>query len=409
MSTERTGDRTGWIIALLGGVMLLSPLGQTIYTPSMAIIRDELTTTNAMVSASVAAYGAGMALSQIVYGPLVDRYSAKWVLLSGVALYILASAAAIVAPTIELLIVCRAAQSMGIGSAIVVGPAVIGDIVPPVRRGQAMGMFSGVAMIGPVIGPIAGAIIAAAFTWRADLVALTLVGIVAWLGAWWLLPPLTASAISLSASDVRRVLTNPTVTGCATLGFAQLMTLHGYLALLPVLFRDRFGLSELAIGPLLTSMTICLALGAAVGGRLSDRLGRRTVMLIGGFGALFATLGVVAVALVASADNLVPAVLSLLVLGGSISLNLPTQTSLMVDWFPDLRGTAIAVYNFIRFVGAACGPLLAGLAADRFGTGWAFLPGSIALGIGVIAAVALVRNPPGAVYGAAAVPAITSR
>ena len=143
------------VLYLVSFAVFLRSFAQVIFTPLMVTMRNELHTTTAVIGLTLGIYGFFLAISQIVYGPIIDRFDSKRVLLVGTALYIIGSLGGYVAPGIELLLAARALQAFGIAAAIV-GIALITDLFPAPERGRAIGVYSIFSTAGAAAGPLAG-------------------------------------------------------------------------------------------------------------------------------------------------------------------------------------------------------------------------------------------------------------
>jgi MFS family permease len=150
---------------------------QVMYTPSLVTMRDDLATTTAMVGLTISVYGLVLAFAQIAYGPIVDRFDSKRVLISSMSIFTLASLGGFFTQGVAQLLFIRAFQAIGIAAAASVGIALITDMYPRSEQGKAMGVFEVFNAAGAASGPLIGAAIAIAFSWRVDFLALAVVGL----------------------------------------------------------------------------------------------------------------------------------------------------------------------------------------------------------------------------------------
>jgi EmrB/QacA subfamily drug resistance transporter len=112
------------------------------------------------------AYVLALTVTVPLYGKLSDLYGRRPFFLLGIALFSAGSVLAGLAPTFELLIAGRTVQGLGAGGLIPLAIAVIGDIIPPRRRGKWQGLTSGVFAVSSVLGPAAGGWISDNASWR---------------------------------------------------------------------------------------------------------------------------------------------------------------------------------------------------------------------------------------------------
>ena len=162
------------LIVLLGILAALGPLTIDMYLPSFPTIARELGTSVASVQLSLSSYLAGLAIGQIAYGPLADRFGRRGPLLGGLALYLIASLACSLAPSLPLLVISRFVQALGGCAGMVIGRAVVRDLFD--ARSSARLFSSQILVSGaaPILAPLLGGQILAFFGWRA--VFLVLVG-----------------------------------------------------------------------------------------------------------------------------------------------------------------------------------------------------------------------------------------
>ena len=153
-------------------VALLTPFCDTVYLPALQQVTDELNTTTQLTSITVSAYLGAVGIGQVVWGPLSDYYGRLIVLFGTLLVFEAFTIACIFAQDIISLIVLRAIEGFIVGSCIVSVQAIIADVFSPETRGAALGYFLGPMLIGPIIAPLVGGILAQVYTWRADFVLL---------------------------------------------------------------------------------------------------------------------------------------------------------------------------------------------------------------------------------------------
>ena len=153
-------------------VALLTPFCDTVYLTALRQVTDELNSTTHLTSTTEFDYLGAVGVNQLLWGPLSD-YNGRLIVLSATLLVFEAfTGACIFAKDIISLIVLRAIDSFIVGSCTVSMQAIIADVFYPETRGAALGYFLGPMLLGPIIAPLLGGILAQVYTWRADFVLL---------------------------------------------------------------------------------------------------------------------------------------------------------------------------------------------------------------------------------------------
>ena len=164
------------ILAGAAWISLLTPATDTIYLPALPSVLDSLGGGDDAVTASVSVYMACVGIFSLVWGPLSDRFGRRAPLLGSLALFLAFTAACPASPSIGALIVLRAFEGVFVGSTISVTQGVIADTFAPAERGTALGLFFLPLLVGPIVAPIVGGALAAAFSWRATFWLLVALG-----------------------------------------------------------------------------------------------------------------------------------------------------------------------------------------------------------------------------------------
>lgn len=176
------------LVVLLGSLTALDPLSLDMYLPAFKDISRSFGTSISMVELSVTTFFFGMALGQLFYGPITDRFGRKIPLLVGMFVYFISTIACAFAPSIELFILYRLFQSLGGCAGMVITRAIARDLFD---TKQTAIFFSNMAMImslGPILAPIVGTGIDHFFGWRAIFYILAAFNFVCFINIWFFLP-----------------------------------------------------------------------------------------------------------------------------------------------------------------------------------------------------------------------------
>ena len=177
MQSTRPEFSKHWLL-LLALLSALGPLSIDLYLPALPAMAQDLSTTTAMVSNSLPAYFLGLALGQLVYGPLSDRIGRKPPLYFGLSVYILASLLCVYADSAWQLIIARVLQALGGCVGVVIARAAIRDRYDLDAAAQAFAQMMMVVTIAPIMAPALGALILHFLPWQALFIVLMLTGII---------------------------------------------------------------------------------------------------------------------------------------------------------------------------------------------------------------------------------------
>jgi MFS transporter, DHA1 family, multidrug resistance protein len=382
------------VLYLVSFAAFLRSFAQVIYVPSLATMRSDLNTTTAMIGLTLSIYGLCLAFAQIAYGPIVDRFDSKRILLIGLVLYLFGNLSAYFTRGIGLLLVARSLQALGIAAAAGVGIALITDLFPTNERGRAMGIFSMFNSAGAASGPAFGGLVAVWLSWRADFIVLAIITVVLLLFTFWQLPAQPVHGQNVGLKDMLTIARTLPTFGALILGFVHFYGLYTIHTLTPILLAEKMNLHEAGIGAVTTMTAIGVIIGTYVGGRASDQRGMRFTLLVGVIGATVTFLVLTAISGIAT-SGMSPIVVAaaLLAFGLTAGYGFAAQLNIMVDYFPAMRGTAGALQFFARFIGTTIAPLAAGYLADSLGlpSGYGFATALLALG--AVIAYFTVSNP----------------
>jgi DHA1 family bicyclomycin/chloramphenicol resistance-like MFS transporter len=161
------------LTALLALLTSLGPLSTDMYLPSLPAIGRHFGSGVGEVQLTLSAFLFGFAAGQVLYGPLADRHGRKPVLIAGLALFAVASAACAAAPSIEALTTARFLQALGASGPIVLARSIVRDLYAMERAGKELARMGTIMGLVPALAPIAGGVLEVAFGWRASFVLTT--------------------------------------------------------------------------------------------------------------------------------------------------------------------------------------------------------------------------------------------
>lgn len=345
-------------LILLAGI---SALSQSIFLPSLAHMTAWFQTDYAVMQLAVSGYLAATAVMQLVIGPLSDRFGRRPVMIGGMALFVLATLGTLLAQGIVAFMIWRMAQAV-VATGLVLGRAAVRDMVPGEEAASRIGYVTmGMALV-PMLGPMIGGALDAAFGWQGGFWFLLAAGIGA-LALAWLDQGETRRAEPARAAaqgGVRDLMRAPRFWGYT---FCTMFASGAFFALLggaSFVANDVFGLTPLWAGVALGVPAVGYATGNFLSGRHSIRLGIDRMILIG---SAVGAAGLGASLLVTLAGFGSPWLFFgfCTFLGIGNGLIMPNATAGLLSVRPHLAGTASGLGGAVMIGGGAALSALTGL------------------------------------------------
>jgi MFS transporter, DHA1 family, multidrug resistance protein len=356
----------GKILFGLSIAAFLGPFTQTIYTPSLPEIKHFFEVNQFMVNFTISLFTIILAASQFLIGPLTDTRGRKTVLLPGLLFFIFGSLICFVSTNYYAFLLGRALQAFGISTGSVVAAAVIGDIYSPKERGSAMSIYQTMVFLGPVLGPVLGSLIAAYFHWQWAFAILAIAGFISYIynrHTLYETLPKDITPNRITFQTFKGIISNQAAFSIMLLGFFQFYGYYIYLVFLPSLLDKLFHISLATKGLFFMPLTAGIVLGTFLGGRWQRRFTRKSILVYTSYAIAF-VVSAFGACLMLKFLNMFILVIFLLAYGILLGTSLPSQSTTLVNLFLKEKGTAMGIYNFIRFTGAGIGPLLGALIHD---------------------------------------------
>ncbi len=360
------------MIVVLGLLVALGPLTIDMYLPALPRIADELSVSSSVVQLTLTGTLAGLALGQLIIGPLSDSLGRRRPLMAGIVLHMVASLCCLFAPNIATLGVARGLQGVGAAAAMVVAIAIVGDLFADSVAATVMSRLMLVLGVAPVIAPSLGAAVLLHASWHwVFAVLVVLAGLLLLLAALALpetLPaehrrPLKVRGIIATygelLSDVKFVI-------LVLVGALGMSGLFAYIAGASFVLQGPYGLDQQAFALVFGAGAVALIGATQFNVVLLKRFTPQTIVVWAL--AASALTGVVFVGLAgADVDGLAAFLVPVWLILAAMGFVIPNAPAVALGRHPDAAGTAAALLGAAQFgLGAAVAPLVGVLGNDEF-------------------------------------------
>ena len=365
MAESPSGAVRPALVALLLAQMAFGLLAMTLCIPSMQDWPEQFAASQARVQLTFSFYVAAYGLVQLVYGPLSDRLGRKRVLMGGLFLAVLGSAAAWLADSLEALLWARALQGAGSAAGMVVGRALVQDLFTGRDRTRMMAYVGMTMGLCPPLATLLGGQMHVAWGWRSNFLVLLLMALLLLVAVWRLLPdprPVRSDAASWwrqAGTSYLRLMGQRAFLLYALILATTSATAYTYFAGAPIVLKA-FGVGPQSLGWFIMAVPLPYVLGNALTSRLIHRYGDRKLMLWGQVGTL-AGLVLMLVLAIADVRSAWALLLPLAIMGVGHGLLVPPTLSGAVGAVPALAGTAAAISGSLQQLCGAFGGYLVGL------------------------------------------------
>ncbi len=352
------------LILVLGALAAFGPMSVDMYLPSLPDIAAEFAAPTSSVQLTLSAFFLGFAAGQLVYGPLSDRFGRRPVLLAGIGLYVLTSAACALSAGIGFMIAARGLQALGGGAGTVVSRAIVRDLFAADRAAQVMSLMMLVMSVAPLVAPLLGGQLLYWLGWRAIFWVLAAFGAACLLAVARAIPetnpPQRRHPLPLAAvrGAYLRVLRHRQASGSILVGSLALAGMFAYISGTPFIYIEIFHVPPQLYGLLFGLNIVGMMGGAYLNSRLVTRLGSAFLLSLGTGIVCGAGLLLLALAWTGT-GGLLGIVVPLFFYVGALNLISANAIARTLQHFPHTAGTAAALFGAAQFtLGAVAGTLV---------------------------------------------------
>ena len=347
-----------FLVLLLGVLSAFGPFVVDLYLPSLPQLASFFETSASMTQLTLTTAMIGLAVGQLLIGPLSDKFGRKKPLIISLVIYILSTVLIVFSPNIETMIVLRVIQGLSSAGSVVISRAVATDLY----RGREMTRFFGLLMtingLAPIISPILGSLLLEYISWKGVFVFLALIGVIVLIFSFRLKESLSVEnrlqgSIFSTFLTFGVIIKNRLFMSYVGIQSFLLGSMFAYIAASPFILQSFYGLSAFIFSLCFGANGAALVIGANVGGKLPNR----KALAIGVLAFVVAALYTIAVLIIQPYWLFVEiGFFAMLLLMG---MTFPAISSLAMESERQYAGSASALLGFAPFfLGGVVSPLV---------------------------------------------------
>jgi MFS transporter, DHA1 family, multidrug resistance protein len=344
-----------WLLTL---ITFSGTLAMHIFVPALPEAAQDLGASMGAMQMTMSVYIFGLAVGQLVYGPLSDRFGRRPILMTGLVVYTITGLAAAFVPDVDSLIVLRLLQALGGCAGLVIGRAIVRDTALPHEAARRLAVMNLMVAVGPGAAPLVGGLLATTLGWRSIFFLLAVLGVVN-LGFTWRLLSETreqtsGASLAALARNYRQLVVSPSFLGYAVGGGCATTAMYAFIAASPFIFVHQLNRPDYEVGIYLAVLVSGIWLGSMLATQLIARMAMDRLMISANLVSVLAAFTLLAVVL--SAHLTVPlAVGSMFVFSVGVGVASPAALTQAMSVNPHVIGSAAGLYGFAQMgVGALC-------------------------------------------------------
>jgi DHA1 family bicyclomycin/chloramphenicol resistance-like MFS transporter len=360
--TESANLLTGHLLLSLAGLAALGSLATNIILPAFPAMAADLGTSVKDLSSTLASFFVAFAVGQLFIGPVSDRFGRKWLVMSGLVVFVAGSAMCAFADSLSQLVVGRIVQALGVCATSVLSRAIARDLFEGETLARALSLIMVAMAAAPVFSPLLGGALYSLLGWRSTFGMVALLAVMLGIRYWSQLGethgvdrrvPLSIAAILTTYGELlrdRRFIA-PALSVSLVIG-----SLYMFFAMAPAILMSGFGFVPLELS-LFFASTVFVVFGAGI---LAPKLARRWGQIRAArAGIVIALTGSVALLLGREDVYYFSAAITIFLLG--MGLINPLGTAITMQPFGQKAGVASALLGFLQM---GCAAIAIGIAAS---------------------------------------------
>ncbi|MDB5369287.1 MAG: Bcr/CflA family drug resistance efflux transporter [Roseomonas sp.] len=354
-----------WLLAM---ITFSGTLAMHIFVPALPLAGADLGVSAATMQMTVSLYILGLAVGQLAYGPLSDRFGRRPVLMGGLLLYTVSGLAAALAPDAQALIAARLFQALGGCAGLVLGRAIVRDTSAPQDATRRLAVMNLMVTMGPGLAPLAGGILAGTAGWRSIFYVLCGLGVAGFLCAWRLLPETGSVGRAPPGSatllqNYLRLIRSPAFLGYSIGGGCATTSMYAFIASAPFIFINELHRPPHEVGLYLAVLISGAWLGSMMTSRLVTRVAIGKLLIHGNLLSVAASFVLLGGVLTGNLSVLL-AVGCMFVFTFGAGIASPAALTLAIGVNPRVVGSASGLYGFTQMTAGGICAALAGIGSE---------------------------------------------
>ncbi|MEC3757961.1 MFS transporter [Bacillus halotolerans] len=342
-------------------------LSQNIYSPIIPIIKESFHVSVTLVNLTISVFMIVTAIMQIILGPIIDFKGARYVLLAGILATAAASFGCAITTDFTLFLIFRIVQAAGSAALPLIAATTIGQLFTGSDRGNAMGTYQMLLSAAPAIAPVLGGFLGGAFGHEGIFWMLTVISVILLATNSIFFPKDSHSAPKQDAKSgsllahYKSIFTNRAGNVILTLSFFLFFIYFAVIVYLPILLTEHYHMDVQIAGLLYLPLALSTIAGTFLFKNIQAKVPLSTLFV---YSNSIAAVSIILIAFTHSVSIILMA-LTLALFGVSMGVIPPLYSTMITNEFEHNRGSAIGIFNFVRYTGMAAGPMISAYLLTR--------------------------------------------
>ncbi|MGD9107714.1 MAG: multidrug effflux MFS transporter [Gammaproteobacteria bacterium] len=356
-------------------LLIILPISSSLcidmYLPAYSSMATTFGVGEGEINLSMSIYLFGLAVGQLVYGSLADRFGRKIVLVLGLLLFSIASFACIVSVNLDMFLWSRLFQALGACSSIVLCRTIVTDSYHPEKRTTILALISAANIFSPAIAPLLGGVVTSLFSWRFIFVIIMIFGLIMFFGTVFLLretlvvPDQEALKLFKIIANLKSLLANRIYIGYVFCLGALYSLVFVWVTFSPTILIDHFGVKSDYFGLYFLMPAIGSTLGAIFTAQFGHKFRKRTLIRFGLFAIFVAICGLSIIEYMHWDHSPFSVMVCVMLTFFATGMTGPLLTSSSLAQFVNIGGFASGMLGFVQIIsGSSMGAITSLFYAD---------------------------------------------